>query len=115
LYANEQTSFTLIAYSGVVEHAPIEMSEVMRILRWQFRQWHAEIRRSSAMNWDIVKGNWMQLKGNIQQEWGNLTDDDLDMIAGQREKLLGQLQESYGISKDVAEEKVKDFEARNKS
>ena len=65
------------------------------------------------MNWDIVEGNWLQFKGKVQQEWGNLTEDRLDVIAGKRDRLLGQLQESYGISKDIAEAKIKDFEARN--
>ena len=65
------------------------------------------------MNWDIVEGNWLQFKGKVQEEWGNLTDDRLDVIAGKRDRLAGQLQESYGISKDVAEEKIRDFESRN--
>lgn len=66
------------------------------------------------MNWDIVEGNWMQFKGKIKQQWGNLTDDHLDVIAGKRDKLIGQLQESYGLTKDRAEEEIKKFEAENK-
>lgn len=66
------------------------------------------------MNWDIVEGNWMQFKGKIKQQWGNLTDDHLDVIAGKRDKLIGQLQESYGLTKEKAEEEIKKFESTNK-
>jgi uncharacterized protein YjbJ (UPF0337 family) len=38
------------------------------------------------MNWDEVEGKWKQVKGSIKQKWGNLTDDDLDYIAGSRDK-----------------------------
>ena len=83
------------------------------MLGWQYRQRQSDMERSRAMNWDIVEGNWLQFKGKVQEEWGNLTDDRLDVIAGKRDRLAGQLQESYGISKDVAEEKIRDFESRN--
>lgn len=83
------------------------------MLGWQYRQRQSDMERSKAMNWDIVEGNWLQFKGKVQEEWGNLTDDRLDVIAGKRDRLSGQLQESYGISKDIAEEKIRDFESRN--
>jgi uncharacterized protein YjbJ (UPF0337 family) len=41
-----------------------------------------------------------------------LTDDELDKIAGRREKLAGSLQNSYGIAKDEAETQIRDFEAK---
>ena len=40
------------------------------------------------MNRDILEGNWKQLKGNVQKQWGQLTDDDLDVIEGQRTVLV---------------------------
>ena len=58
------------------------------------------------MNWDRIEGNWKQLKGKIREQWGRLTDDELDKIAGRREKLAGSLQNSYGIAKDKAEKRV---------
>ena len=58
------------------------------------------------MNWDQVEGKWKQAKGSIKQKWGKLTDDDLEMIAGQRDKLVGKLQERYGMAKDAAEQEV---------
>lgn len=58
------------------------------------------------MNWDRVEGKWTQMKGSLKQQWGHLTDDDLDYIAGSREKLIGKLQERYGIAKDEANERA---------
>jgi uncharacterized protein YjbJ (UPF0337 family) len=58
------------------------------------------------MNWDQVEGKWKQAKGSIKQKWGKLTDDDLDVIAGHRDKLVGKIQERYGIEKEAAEQEV---------
>jgi uncharacterized protein YjbJ (UPF0337 family) len=55
------------------------------------------------MNWDQVAGNWKQFQGTVKEKWGKLTDDDLTVIAGKRDKLLGKIQEKYGISKEEAE------------
>ena len=55
------------------------------------------------MNWDQAEGKWKQFKGSVKQRWGRLTDDDLDVIAGNRDRLVGRLQERYGIAKEEAE------------
>jgi len=58
------------------------------------------------MNWDQVKGNWNQMKGSAKVRWGKLTDDDLTLIEGEKDKLVGKLQETYGMSKEEAEREV---------
>ncbi len=58
------------------------------------------------MNWDRIEGNWKQIKGKAKVQWGKLTDDDLDVVAGNRQQLAGRVQERYGISKDEAEKQV---------
>lgn len=62
------------------------------------------------MNQDIIEGNWTELKGKVQENWGKLTDDRLDVIAGKRDQLSGEIQQAYGVSKEEAEEQIKDFE-----
>jgi len=62
------------------------------------------------MNKDIFSGNWKQFKGEVQTQWGKLTNDQLDQIEGNRTKLVGEIQESYGIAKDEAEAQVEEFE-----
>jgi len=64
------------------------------------------------MNWDIVKGKWMQAKGSAKSTWGDLTDNELQEIDGERDKLVGKIQEKYGIAKDEAERQVDDWADR---
>jgi uncharacterized protein YjbJ (UPF0337 family) len=59
------------------------------------------------MNWDRIAGNWKQMTGKAKARWGDLTDDDMAKINGQREQLIGRIQERYGIAKEEAEQQVK--------
>ena len=58
--------------------------------------------------WDQAKGNWHQFKGAIKAKWNDLTDDDLDQMNGERERIVGKIQERYGEAKwkeaDIANE-----------
>jgi uncharacterized protein YjbJ (UPF0337 family) len=65
------------------------------------------------MNQDRVEGNWLQFKGKVKEQWGKLTDDDLDVIAGEREQLLGKIQERHGVNKDEAESQLDTWRERN--
>jgi len=65
------------------------------------------------MNWDTVKGDWKQFKGKVKEGWGKLTDDELDVIAGRRDQLVGAIQKRYGIAREEAERQVQDFEGSN--
>jgi uncharacterized protein YjbJ (UPF0337 family) len=58
------------------------------------------------MNWDQIEGKWKQAKGAIKQKWGKLTDDDLDVINGKQDVLVGKIQERYGISKEEAQKQL---------
>ncbi len=58
------------------------------------------------MNWDQIQGKWTQMKGSVKQQWGKLTDDDLEVIAGSKDKLVGRLQERYGIQKEEAQRQL---------
>ncbi|WP_152570567.1 CsbD family protein [Paenibacillus tyrfis] len=51
------------------------------------------------------------MKGEAQKQWGKLTDDDLDVINGEKEKLLGKLQEKYGHRKEAAQEEYDRWES----
>jgi len=58
------------------------------------------------MNWDRIEGNWKQFKGSAKEQWGKLTNDQLDVTAGNHDKLVGRIQETYGITKEESEEQV---------
>ena len=66
------------------------------------------------MNNDRVEGKWKQMKGSLKSRWGKLTDDDLDVIEGQKDQLVGKVQERYGIAKDEAQKQVDEWNRSNR-
>jgi uncharacterized protein YjbJ (UPF0337 family) len=62
-----------------------------------------------SINWDQIAGKWSQAKGEIRQKWGKLTDDDLEVIAGSRDKLAGRIQVLYGMVKEDAEQQIDEW------
>ena len=65
------------------------------------------------MNDDRIEGGWKIAKGKVREQWGKLTDDDLDVIAGRRDQLLGRIQHRHGLARDEAEKQIDDFERKN--
>lgn len=63
----------------------------------------------NQMNKNILEGKWKQVRGAIREKWGELTNDDLDEIAGNVERLAGLLQEKYGYTQMEAERQIEDF------
>jgi uncharacterized protein YjbJ (UPF0337 family) len=66
------------------------------------------------MNEDTLKGKWHQIKGEVKSRWGQLTDDDLDRVEGDAEKLIGRVQERYGYARDDAKREVDAFIERHR-
>jgi uncharacterized protein YjbJ (UPF0337 family) len=66
-------------------------------------------KRRNKMNQNILEGKWKQLRGAIREKWGDLTDDELDQIAGKRDKLAGLLQEKYGYTQVEVEHEIDEF------
>jgi uncharacterized protein YjbJ (UPF0337 family) len=61
------------------------------------------------MNWDQIKGKWHNVKGSIRAKWGDLTDDEIEQFEGNRENMIGKIQEKYGIAKEEAEKQVEEW------
>ena len=64
------------------------------------------------MNRQKLRGKWDQTKGLAREFWGELTGDDLNFIAGQRDRLIGRLEAKYKMSRSEAEMQVELFERR---
>ena len=62
------------------------------------------------MSKNDLEGKWAQVKGEVQKQWGKLTNDDLDVIAGNREKLIGKLQDKHDMTREQAEAEVSKFD-----
>ncbi len=65
------------------------------------------------MNQDRVAGNWNELKGKVKEQWGKLTDDDLDVIAGKRDQMVGKLQQRHGLTQEQAHAQLDDWHQKN--
>ena len=52
------------------------------------------------MNKLEIKGNWNEASGKLKQKYANLTDDDLLLVKGKEEELLGRLQKKLGKTKE---------------
>ncbi|QOJ10467.1 MAG: CsbD family protein [Nitrosomonas sp. H1_AOB3] len=61
------------------------------------------------MGWNTVERNWKELKGKLKETWGDMTDDELNVIAGKRERLVGKIQTKYEVAKEDAERQVNAF------
>jgi uncharacterized protein YjbJ (UPF0337 family) len=70
--------------------------------------------QEATMNSDQMSGKWKQLKGAAKERWGKLTDDDLDVINGQSDQLIGKIQERYGIAREVAQKQVDEWNSAQK-
>ncbi|HEX9445834.1 MAG TPA: CsbD family protein [Candidatus Binatia bacterium] len=58
------------------------------------------------MNQDIASGQWRQMRGALKSWWGKLSDDDLEWVGGEKDKLIGLLQQKYGQTRDEAAQEV---------
>jgi uncharacterized protein YjbJ (UPF0337 family) len=61
---------------------------------------------NNPMNQDVFAGQWRQMRGELKSWWGKLADDDFDRIGGQKDKLIGVVQEKYGYAREKAQQEV---------
>ncbi len=51
-----------------------------------------------------IEANWLQLKGLIKERYAKLTDDDLLLMEGKKDQILGHLQEKVGDTRENTED-----------
>jgi len=61
------------------------------------------------MNVDVIKGKWNQMRGDLKARWAQITDDEWTQIAGDKDKMIGKLQERYGRSREEIAREVEAF------
>ena len=47
-----------------------------------------------------LKGNWNETKGKLKQKFAMLTDNDLLLVEGKQDEMIGRLQKKLGKSKE---------------
>ena len=66
------------------------------------------------MDWKLIESNWTQFKGSVKATWSKINDYNLYIIAGNRDRLAGKIQETYWISRDEVEKQLAEWQARQK-
>ena len=61
------------------------------------------------MNKLEIKGNWNEVTGKLKQQYADLTDDDLLLVEGKEEELLGRLQKKLGKTKEEVQKIISKF------
>ena len=69
-------------------------------------------KQEAEMSWQQIEGNWRQFVGEAKKHWSKLTDDDLLECEGNRDKLVGKLQELYDMTPDQANKEIAHIEQR---
>ncbi|MEQ1841570.1 MAG: CsbD family protein [Verrucomicrobiales bacterium] len=67
------------------------------------------------MNKLELKGDWNIIKGNLKQKWAKLTDDDLQLIEGKQDELLGRIQKRTGESREAVERAIDEYRSAIRS
>ena len=52
------------------------------------------------MNTTELKGNWNEQKGKLKQKFAILTDDDLMLVEGKKDEMMGKIQIKLGKTKE---------------
>lgn len=57
----------------------------------------------------ILEGRWRELRGQVKAWWGQLSDNDINLIQGSYQQLIGTLQKRYGYTRQEAESEIGKF------
>ncbi|MGO9468240.1 MAG: CsbD family protein [Isosphaeraceae bacterium] len=68
-----------------------------------------------AINVQTIQGEWNQLCGLARQRWSQLTEDDLGVLEGNVEQLIGRIQQKTGEGRDAIEKFFSDATSRGRS
>ena len=61
------------------------------------------------MDKKIPSAKWKQLKGKARERWGKITNDEMDVINGETDQLIGKIEEKYQTKRADAEKDVREW------
>jgi uncharacterized protein YjbJ (UPF0337 family) len=61
------------------------------------------------VQWEYVEKNWSYFDTKVKRNWNRLSDSDINDVAGNRERLIEKIMESYGCSREKAESEIEEF------
>ncbi len=63
-----------------------------------------------GMEWQHVESNWPECKGKVKLNWQAISEQQLEMIAGNRERLVGVIGHAYGLSQHQVEQQLTNWQ-----
>lgn len=69
----------------------------------------------TMLNAQEVRGQWDKLRGKVKEKWGQLTDDDLMIVGGNVDELVGRIHEKTGVARETVEHFIADLASRSSS
>ena len=61
------------------------------------------------MSSPVLEGNWNEIKGKLKQKFAMLTENDLMLVEGKQDELLGRLQVKLGKTKEDVNKIIADL------
>jgi uncharacterized protein YjbJ (UPF0337 family) len=61
-------------------------------------------KEANNMREDEFEGKWMQVRGQAKVWWGKLTDEDMEEVGGQIDKIISLIQNKYGYTTEYAKQ-----------
>jgi uncharacterized protein YjbJ (UPF0337 family) len=58
------------------------------------------------MNKNTFKSRWEEIRAEVRRRWGQLTDDDLEAVGGDVDRLIGCIEKRYGQPREHAAREV---------
>ena len=59
-----------------------------------------------GVHWERIQKNWQHFKASALARWEMITPQELDVIGGRRELLIGHIEDIYGITLAAAQAQV---------
>ena len=56
-----------------------------------------------------LKGNWNETNGKLKQKFALLTDDDLLLVEGKHDEMMGKIQARLGKTKEEIQKLIADL------
>jgi len=56
------------------------------------------------INAQEIQGHWNTVRGKLKEKWGQLTNDDLQLVSGNVDQLIGRIQQRIGGDRRAIED-----------
>jgi uncharacterized protein YjbJ (UPF0337 family) len=60
-----------------------------------------------------LSGNWNEVKGRLKQKFALLTDNDMLLVEGKSEEMLGRIEARLGISKAEIQKFISEIQSKD--